>query len=777
VKTWIHRLGSMKLGIGLLVLALVSMASGTIVESLRGSDAAMHAVYGAFWFRALLGLFGANLLFSLVDQFPWGRQKIGFLLTHGSMLIILVGALTTLAFKVEGHLALWEGEESASFATAPEGVSGGTSAPLPFTVRLESFEIDYYQGSRRPAMFRSRVMVVDRASGAQFPAVIEMNHELAYRGYRLFQSSYTETPGRDQTILAVSKDPGQPIVFLGYGLLVLGMTTVLLTRISQRRAASRALATPGTLTRPFAAALGAFLALAALTPARAASPLPAPGAATLADPTVVEALRRLPVQHDGRVMPLDTLAREAVLEVTGERRWQGMDPVAVAVGWASDPHAAVSAPVVRVGSRPLARRIGLPEGATHASFAALYGNASFRALIGELRAAQEADRAVHGVLADASKLEDRMVWLQGLLDGSSMAAVPGAGPVDAWSPPDGGASADALLAILRSPPRASFYPSDASIERELRYNRFRPSRVAWWILLAATALSILGWNLRSRWLDALALAGLMGGFGVMTWGLAVRWRIADRIPASNMYESMLFLAWGVGLFALLALIVLRNRIVILNATAMAALTMILVDVLPIDAFIHPVPPVLSGTPWLAIHVPIIMISYSVLALGVLIAHMQVGVEIFAPSKRQLATRMNDLLYWYLHVGSILLIAGIMTGSIWAASSWGRYWGWDPKEVWSLVAFLAYMAILHGRMDKLVGPLGVAALSIVAFLMILMTYIGVNFVLTAGLHSYGFGSSSVVTWLLLVAVLEAVFIGAGFAARSWRRPRTLAVPAS
>ena len=85
-----------------------------------------------------------------------------------------------------------------------------------------------------------------------------------------------------------------------------------------------------------------------------------------------------------------------------------------------------------------------------------------------------------------------------------------------------------------------------------------------------------------------------------------------------------------GLFALVAFVVLRNRLVILNATAMAALAMILADLLPIDAFIHPVPPVLSGTPWLAIHVPIIMISYSVLALGVLIAHMRVGIEISRP---------------------------------------------------------------------------------------------------------------------------------------------------
>jgi ABC-type transport system involved in cytochrome c biogenesis permease subunit len=191
--------------------------------------------------------------------------------------------------------------------------------------------------------------------------------------------------------------------------------------------------------------------------------------------------------------------------------------------------------------------------------------------------------------------------------------------------------------------------------------------------------------------------------------------------------------------------------------------MALTDLLPIDGFIHPVAPVLSGTPWLAIHVPIIMISYSVLALGVVIAHMQIGFTIFKPARRELIARMSELLYWYAHVGSILLIAGIITGSIWAASSWGRYWGWDPKEVWSLVAFLAYIAILHGRIDKFIGSFGVAAISIVAFQTILMTYLGVNFVLTTGMHSYGFGDSPVVGWMALVAGVEGVFLVAGYLA--------------
>ena len=98
--------------------------------------------------------------------------------------------------------------------------------------------------------------------------------------------------------------------------------------------------------------------------------------------------------------------------------------------------------------------------------------------------------------------------------------------------------------------------------------------------------------------------------------------------------------------------------------------------------------------------------------------------------------------------------------MWAADSWGRYWGWDPKEVWSLVAFLAYMAILHARLDKLIGQFYVAAISIAAFQTILMTYLGVNFVLTTGMHSYAMGDSPVLLWMILAALAEAAFLGWG-----------------
>jgi ABC-type transport system involved in cytochrome c biogenesis permease subunit len=155
--------------------------------------------------------------------------------------------------------------------------------------------------------------------------------------------------------------------------------------------------------------------------------------------------------------------------------------------------------------------------------------------------------------------------------------------------------------------------------------------------------------------------------------------------------------------------------------------------------------------------------------------MQIAFGGLAARRQDLIEKMADLNYWYMLVGSILLIAGILTGSIWAASSWGRYWGWDPKEVWSLVAFLAYMAILHGRVDRILGRFGVAAISIVAFQTILMTYLGVNYVLGTGLHAYGFGDSPIVKWMALVALGEAAFLAWGWTAA--RRSGEAAEPAT
>ncbi len=467
-------------------------------------------------------------------------------------------------------------------------------------------------------------------------------------------------------------------------------------------------------------------------------------------------LGRLPVQHDGRVMPLDTLARESVWQITGASAWHGEEPMASFTGWLFDPAGGAHALCIKVGSSAFARELGLPAGTSHTSYQVLARNPRLMRLIQASRQAEAEGRPRIGLLHDAEDLDQRLGVLLTILQQRIARPVPVPGaPGATWNVP-ANPSRETFVRMLDGP-RPEGWPAPARIDTEVFYNRLHPFRLSLVIMLHSRLPARAAWRKQTRLLDGFAFANLVAGFAMMSWGILLRWSAGGRIPAANMYESMLFLAWGVGLIAIVAYALLRNRVVVVNAAGMAALTLLLVDLLPIDGFIHPIAPVLAGTPWLAIHVPIIMVSYAILALGLVVAHMQIGFTIFAPQRRELTDRMSELLYWYMLVGTLFLIAGIITGSVWAASSWGRYWGWDPKEVWSLVAFLAYMAILHARLDRQIGTFGVAAISIVAFQTILMTYLGVNFVLGTGKHSYGMGDSPVLMWMLLAAAAEVIFL--------------------
>ncbi|MFN8589356.1 MAG: cytochrome c biogenesis protein CcsA [Candidatus Eisenbacteria bacterium] len=758
MNPYMRALASLKLTVGLLIVLAIAMSFGTIIDSTQGMDAA-QVVYGASWFYALQALFCLNVIAALWERWPRNRYRIGFAVTHASMLLIFGGALLTLTQAVDGQLPLWEGESSARFHRTVRGHDRGELG-LPFTVRLDDYQMEFYPGTMRPAQFRSHLTIVD--GGREHRADVYMNHPYRYRGWTFFQSSYQIENGREMTVLSVSRDPGMPVVFWGYYLLMIGMVIVLVTRIAQFRDAERVRAATkrSGLGVPIVAR-GAAIALLALGGVAAgaghARAQHQHGPPALPPAGMVEALGRMPVQHDGREMPFDTQAREAVRAVTGQHRWQGQDPVATVMGWQMDQHGWLEAPIIKVDAH-VAQLVGAAPGTRHVSFNTLLTSVALRREIGPAIERAQADQPPQPGDKPLLKLDERITVFDAYLRGDGIFPVPGATRAQKWTAPanptDPASFAAVEPMVRRNPP--AFYPTPGRIAVERTYHAVNPVGIAWWLLLPAAILA--GLTLER---DRLRMRGAstvlsIAGFLVMSWAIATRWQFAERIPASNMYESMMFLGWGVGLFSVAALF-FRNRIPTFNAAAMAALTMFLLDRLPMDPFVHPMAPVLAGTPWLAIHVPIIMVSYSTFAIATFLAHAQLGVELFRPSDRAAIQKWADLLYWYIMVGSILLVAGIITGSIWASESWGTYWGWDPKEVWSLVAFLAYMAILHARSDGQMASFGVAAWSIVGFWTILMTYLGVNFVLGTGMHSYGMGSSNIVNSMLAVGGIEAVFL--------------------
>lgn len=548
------------------------------------------------------------------------------------------------------------------------------------------------------------------------------------------------------------------------------------------------------------------------------------------------AIRAVPLQHDGRWPPLDTVARDLVDSVTGDEFFQGNDPVLVLLAWTFDSSTWRDVPVIAIRNAELRRELHLSPTQNVYSFSELARHQHFRELADGLSRIPKG-RKLDPLESKVSKIQGKLETLYDVFSGRILHPIPHpTDPLGTWTVVPGtaqgeadsntvsqawaelrttfladdapafSAAATAFASALDGLP-AGMRPDTSLIATELTYNRVAPYRTAWQLMLAGALLSAVAIWIKRRWFDALALVGLLGGFGVLTYGLALRWQIAGRIPASNMFESLLFLSWGTGAFAIVSLLVIRHRFVPLTASFMGAVSLMLADCLPMNHFIRPIAPVLLDTVWMSIHVPIIMVSYSVLALGVLIAHVQLVTMTAFPRRRDWIGAIDSLHYWYIHVGSILLLIGIVTGSMWAASSWGRYWGWDPKEVWSLAALLGYLTILHVRINResipkwayvlfamlavgvmlviipklgqqsagkalalfgtgvgmvvfvvTTGPFATAFKSVLAFWLIIMTYVGVNYVLGTGLHSYGFGTGGVARSMFQIGGVDLALIG-------------------
>ncbi len=542
-------------------------------------------------------------------------------------------------------------------------------------------------------------------------------------------------------------------------------------------------------------------------------------------------LERIVTQHNGRYPPLRVTAADVVSDVVGSPAPGGLDPILLSLAWQAQPDLWLAAPIVPV-KRGVAAELRLPGGRSHFSFNELVSHEPLMTLL--QRVSAKRGQALDDFEKKGAELEQRLLTLQGATQQRIWRVLPD--PTDRiapWSAPgevmpmaparfaEASARWRELLvayntgdaeAFAASAERfgdevgalpAAYRPSAERLDTELHYESLRPYYRGWIALgvsFAATLVALLVRRARAMRLlldVAAVLAGAIG-VGILSYGLWLRWVLADRLPAANFFESLLFLSWGAGLFALGALTVVlfsdRGRLAAITGAGMSALSLCLADVLPLDQTLRPVAPVLLDTAWMAIHVPIIMVSYGVLAIAVFIAHLQVVTLAIAPDNKTVSARMDGLHYMYVFIGTWMLMAGILTGSMWGAASWGRYWGWDPKEVWSLVAFLAYMVILHVRVDReqltpvklgvgavlalgafllvaanflTLGPLGpitlftllgsfvagaifvltrgyfaTAVKSIIAFWTIVMTYLGVNYVLGIGLHSYGFGFGSV-----------------------------------
>ncbi|MDA0674487.1 MAG: cytochrome c biogenesis protein CcsA [Cyanobacteria bacterium] len=530
-------------------------------------------------------------------------------------------------------------------------------------------------------------------------------------------------------------------------------------------------------------------------------------------------LRSLAVQLDGRKKPLDTVAQETVAKIHGSTTYRQAD------GTQADALSTYLAlwfntrnwneePFVLVSYRPLKAAVGLDIERKQFTFQELMANRDLAALVSSAHRKELNDATLSRNEREALTVESRLNLLYQAVGDRQLPIVPHpddgkgtwvglAGATKLYSPEQaaplmatfammqqtllqGGLTHLPLVASLGQQLQTDLqqlspevYPTPGVMAREVHFNHFHPFAKAWH--LYAIAFGVL---LASLWIQRWPLywpaMGLFtSGIAVQTYGFFLRMQIADRPPVTNMYESVVWVGFGIMAIALLLEAFARKRFYLLAAAPLAVVCLVLADSLPavLDPSIAPLVPVLRDNFWLSIHVPTITLSYASFALALGVGHVALFNYLLTPQAHRRIKTLSQLNYRVLQVGVLLLTAGIILGGIWAHFSWGRFWGWDPKETWALIALLCYLAPLHGRLVGWIGDFGIHVASIVSFNAVLMAWYGVNFVLGTGLHSYGFGTggsewliaSVVGTDLLLVVVTAARHYG-------WlKRPSSFVTP--
>lgn len=286
------------------------------------------------------------------------------------------------------------------------------------------------------------------------------------------------------------------------------------------------------------------------------------------------------------------------------------------------------------------------------------------------------------------------------------------------------------------------YPSCDTLDLELQFNRIEPFKWAWVSMLLAVFCFAVSLGFVNNAVYYLGFLFFLGSLGFQAFGFYSRISISGRPPVTNMYETVIFVACMASLFAFVLELVYRPKYIVLAGSIVATLGLVLADQLPVsrgfDSAIQPLTPVLRSNFWLIIHVLTIVSSYAAGALAWSMGNIVLFMYYFRNPKAEELKQLSKLTYRSMQIAVLLLAAGTFLGGWWAAYSWGRFWGWDPKETWALIALIAYVIPLHMRYIGWVKDFGLAVSAVVCFAAIVMSWYGVNFILGAGLHSYGFG---------------------------------------
>jgi cytochrome c-type biogenesis protein CcsB len=504
----------------------------------------------------------------------------------------------------------------------------------------------------------------------------------------------------------------------------------------------------------------------------------------------------LAIQDGGRRKPIDTFARETLIRVTARstytdkagRKWTPNDFILSAL---LETHDWRNEPIVLVSFGKLKEQLGLDKTQRRFTFAQLTALPELNRLANEAHELRKAEKPLERLQQEVMSVSERLALFANVMNGSAFLIVPASkSETEPWVLPpeypryysdeqfapiqiqlrtlatgytngDGfnfSRAANQLRESLRSlSPR--IYPQDRQLRLEYFYSHFEGFyRAIWFYGAAFLVLLIAHLHKSGALLRNIGVALAILGLAFHASGIVLRCLIAGRPPVTNMYESIIWVSFAVSFFGMIFFARYRTSVYLLAALPVTLIALLLVHQMPIamPSSIDPLVPVLRDNFWLTIHVLTITLSYAAFALAMGFGHILLFRYARNPSGARADAPMHFWLYRVLQLGVLLLAAGTILGGVWANYSWGRFWGWDPKETWALIALLCYIVTLHGRLAGWWTQFGLVVASVVCFLAVLMAWYGVNFVLGKGLHSYGFGIGGE-TYVATFVIADLAFV--------------------
>ncbi|WP_457605289.1 cytochrome c biogenesis protein CcsA [Nitratifractor sp.] len=689
---------------------------------------------------------------------------------------------------------------------------GAKVIQLPFAIKLDRFELERYPGSMSPASYSSYVTVIDKEKNLTMPYHIYMNHVLDYRGYRFFQSSFDQD--EQGSVLSVNHDPGTLITYLGYLLMAIGFLWSYLTPKGRFQTLRRKLHKLQGATA-LLLALGLFYPGATLHAAESGlgSGITPEQKALLQkyDKTHAKHFGTLVVQDSGgRMKPMDTLAHEILSKVSRRSTLMGLDADQILLAMLTNPEIFQKMKMIKVTHPRIVKELGLPKGSKYAAYEDFFD----RAHGGTYKLADDVQKAVRKRAADRNqydkdllKVDERLNVVYMTFNGNLLRIFPK--PKDAqkrWFPPlqamksfppkeaqlvqlltanyfrsvtealqnGDWKKADKALDVIRKYQQTfggEIMPSQKRVEMEIAYNKLDVfNRLVPVYILVGLILLILSFvhivkpSFSLKWPVRISLAILIVAFAIHTIGLGLRWYIAQHAPWSNAYESILYIAWAT---VLAGFVFSRRSPITLAATSILAGIFLFVAHLNwLDPQITNLVPVLQSY-WLMIHVAVITASYGFLGLGALLGMFTLTLFILRgkqghPNMDRAIKELTIINEMTLLIGLGLVTVGNFLGGVWANESWGRYWGWDPKETWAAVTILVYAAVVHMRfIPKLKSIFAFNVAAVLAYSSVIMTYFGVNYYLS-GMHSYAAGDPVPIpgwVWPAIASVFALILLAA------------------